>query len=608
MTNLREVLQQADARHVALGHFNVSDLSGFHAVVRAARNLNVPVLIGVSEGEREFIGVKEIATLVRIAKEEHGQAIFLNADHTHSLEKAKAAAAAGFDEVIFDASRKPFPDNVKETREAVEALKSIQPDLIVEGEVGYIGSSSEIVEAVPAESLTLTTPEEAAQFVAETRVDVLAPAVGNMHGLLPSMLRGEAHKRLDIDRIRAIKQKTGVFLTLHGGSGTDDADFVAGIQAGITIIHINTELRVAWRKGLEGGLKTHAREVTPYKILPSAEEAIEKVVHERLTLFNSNSVRLTMMASRLHARGGPEQLVYEEAPVPQPGPGEVLVRVYATGITKGELSWDETYQNPGGTPRIPSIPGHEVSGVIADLNSNPDGLQVGEEVYGRIDFSHDGAASEFAAVPATNLAAKPKSLDHPHAAAVPLSALTAWQALFDHAGLSRGQRVLIHAAAGGVGTFAVQLAHWRGIYVIATASAKNLEFVRQLGADEVIEYDKARFEDQVRNVDAVLDTVGGDTLRRSWKTLRPGGILISIVEPIAEGEAAVHNARSKFFIVESSRSELTEIARLIDDGVLKTVVAEVVPLERARQAYEDLDRPHGPGKLVIQVRGEEERD
>ena len=288
MTGLREALQNADARHVAIGHFNVSDLSGFHAVIHVARRLNLPVMIGVSEGEREFIGVKEIALLVKTARDEEGLAVFLNADHTHSLEKAKAAAEAGFDEIIFDASRKPFDQNVRETRQAVEILKSIRPDLVVEGEVGYIGASSEIVESVPAESLKLTTPEEAAQYVSETKVDVLAPAVGNMHGLLPSMVRGETHKRLDIGRIRTIKQKTGAFLTLHGGSGTADADFLAAIQAGLTIIHINTELRVAWRRGLEDGLKSHPHEVTPYKILPAAEDAMAKVIADRLRLFNSN--------------------------------------------------------------------------------------------------------------------------------------------------------------------------------------------------------------------------------------------------------------------------------------------------------------------------------
>lgn len=287
MTSLREALQNAGNRHVALGHFNVSDLSGFHAVVRVGRRLNLPLMIGVSEGEREFIGLKEIALLVQAARDEYGVSLYLNADHTHSLEKAKAAAEAGFDEVIFDASHKPFEQNVQETRQAVEILKSIRPGLVVEGEVGYIGSSSEIVDSVPAESLQLTTPEEAAQFVAETKVDVLAPAVGNMHGLVPSMVRGETHKRLDVERIRQIKRATGAFLTLHGGSGTEDGDFVAGIQAGLTIIHINTELRVAWRRGLEESLKVHARDVTPYKILPGAESAMEDVVARRLALFNS---------------------------------------------------------------------------------------------------------------------------------------------------------------------------------------------------------------------------------------------------------------------------------------------------------------------------------
>ncbi len=288
MLTLREALQNADTSHMALGHFNVSDLSGFHAVVRAGRRLNLPLMIGVSEGEREFIGLKEIALLVRIAREEYGVSLYLNADHTHSLEKARAAAEAGFDEVIFDASVKSFEQNIQETRQAVEILKSIRPDLIVEGEVGYIGASSEIVESVPVESLKLTTPQEAAQFVAETKVDVLAPAVGNMHGLLASMVRGVTHKRLDIERIRQIKQATGAFLTLHGGSGTANADFLAGIQAGLTIIHINTELRVAWRQGLENSLKTQPREVTPYKILPDVEQAMEDVVNGRLALFHSN--------------------------------------------------------------------------------------------------------------------------------------------------------------------------------------------------------------------------------------------------------------------------------------------------------------------------------
>lgn len=286
MRGLQDALERADQSHVALGHFNISDSVGFNAVISAARQLNFPVLVGVSEGERNFIGVAQVAALVRSVRDESGDPVFLNADHTHTLENAKAAARAGFDEIIFDLSDQPFEENVRKTKQAVEVLKTIRPEILVEGEIGYIGRSSEIVEKAP-ESRALTTPEEAAEFVSETKVDILAPAVGNMHGLLPSMVRGEAHKRLDIERLRQIRQKSRVFLTLHGGSGTADADFVAAIKAGITIIHINTELRLAWRRGLEQGLKMHPNEVAPYKILPSAVEEIKTVVLNRLKLFNS---------------------------------------------------------------------------------------------------------------------------------------------------------------------------------------------------------------------------------------------------------------------------------------------------------------------------------
>ncbi len=283
---LREVLQAADNRHAAIGHFNVSDLAGYKAITAAALQLKVPVLIGVSEGEREFVGVQEIAALVRCTREEYGLPVFLSADHTHSLEKATAAAKAEFDEIIFDLSAQPLEENLRQTKQAVELLKSMRPELLIEGEIGYIGRSSEIVQTRP-ESLATTTPEEAAQFVAETKVDILAPSVGNMHGLLPSMVRGEVHKRLDIPLIREIKKRTGVFLTLHGGSGTADQDFVAAIQAGITIIHVNTELRIAWRRGVEKGLSDHPDEIAPYKILPPAVEAIEETVLRRLRLFQS---------------------------------------------------------------------------------------------------------------------------------------------------------------------------------------------------------------------------------------------------------------------------------------------------------------------------------
>jgi len=225
MKTLREVLQEAERRKVAVGHFNISDLTALKAVVASAREQSVPVLVGVSEGERQFMGVRQVAALVKSVRDEYDYPIFLNADHTHSLAKAEEAAKAGFDEILVDGSTLPLEENVKQTQTAVEAIKSINPSIVVEGEVGYIGTSSEILEKAPEGSGSLTTPEDAKQFVDATGVDVLAPAVGNMHGLLRSMVRGEAKKHLDIKRIEAIKAATGVSLTLHGGSGTNDDDF-----------------------------------------------------------------------------------------------------------------------------------------------------------------------------------------------------------------------------------------------------------------------------------------------------------------------------------------------------------------------------------------------
>jgi ketose-bisphosphate aldolase len=285
MTTLIEVLQDAQRRQVAVGHFNFSDLVALQAAVASARELKVPVMVGVSEGERAFVGVRQAAALVRSLREETGHPIFLNADHTHSLEKAQEAARAGFDEIIFDGSAMPLEDNIKQTANAVEAVKSIDPAIVVEGEVGYIGTSSEILSKAP-EGIALTTPEEARQFVSATRIDVLAPAVGNMHGLLQSMVRGEAQKHLDIARIAALREATGIFMTLHGGSGTNDQDFQRAIKAGMTIVHVNTELRLAWRRGLEASLAAHPDEVAPYKILPGALEAVKAVVTARLRLFN----------------------------------------------------------------------------------------------------------------------------------------------------------------------------------------------------------------------------------------------------------------------------------------------------------------------------------
>jgi ketose-bisphosphate aldolase len=286
MQSLRELLKKAEQGGVAIGHFNISDLVLLKAVFAAAQEQNVPVLVGLSEGEREFVGTRPIAAFVRSLREEFDFPIFLNADHTHSLAKGLEAAKAGFDSIVFDLSALPFEANVRQTKQAVEALKAIHPVMLVEGEIGDIGTGSEIHESAPDLSKGLSTPEEAKQFVESTGVDILAPAVGNMHGMLKSMVAGETKKRLDIERIASIKRAAGVFLTLHGGSGTDDEDFRKAIAAGINIVHINTELRVAWRNGLEQGLAKHPGEVAPYKILPSAVEAVKHVVASRLRLFN----------------------------------------------------------------------------------------------------------------------------------------------------------------------------------------------------------------------------------------------------------------------------------------------------------------------------------
>src|SRR5262245_2067074 len=213
-----------------------------------------------------------------------------------------------------------------------------------------------------------------------------------------------------------------------------------------------------------------------------------------------------MKAIRLHKQGGPEGLVYEDAPMPEIGAGDALVRVHATGITPAELTWPETYRNCDGTERLPAIPGHEVSGVVESVADGVEVVAPGAEVYALTSFCRNGAAAEYVAVHAASLAPKPKTLNHAQAAAVPPSALTVWQSFFDHARLASGQRVLIHGAAGGVGAFAVQIARWRGAYVIGTASAENHDFLLSLGANEVIDYRQTRFEDAVHDVDIVLDT------------------------------------------------------------------------------------------------------
>jgi NADPH:quinone reductase-like Zn-dependent oxidoreductase len=310
----------------------------------------------------------------------------------------------------------------------------------------------------------------------------------------------------------------------------------------------------------------------------------------------------TMKAIRIHRRGGPEALVYEDAPIPVLQPGDVLVRVHATGISPAEFTW-HIWETPDGRSRLPFIPSHEVSGVVADVAPHVRDVEVGDAVYGLTDFFRDGGAAEYVAVRSTELAPKPRSLDHASAAATPLSALTAWQALFDHARLTPGQRVLIHGAAGGVGSFAVQLARWRGAHVIGTASDRNVEFVHKLGADDVIDYRATPFETVVQDVDVVLDTIGGTTTEKSWSALRPNGLLVTIVRQPSEWTAG-RAARGLFFIVEPRRTQLNELSRLIGAGMIRPIVEAVLPLDRAREAYERGIREHPRGKLVLGVLGD----
>ncbi len=308
-----------------------------------------------------------------------------------------------------------------------------------------------------------------------------------------------------------------------------------------------------------------------------------------------------MKAIRIHGRGDPDHLVYEDAPQPHPGPGEVVVRVYATAIIATELSWPETYQNKAGSERTLPIPGHDLSGVVVEIGPGVTTLTRGSEVYALTAFDRDGAEAEYTIALPSELAPKPRTLDYVQAAAVPLSALTAWQALFDHASLVAGQTVLIHGAAGGVGVFAVQLARLAGAHVIATASARNSDFLRELGASAVIDYSTTHFEQVVHDVDLVLDMVGGDTLERSWQVVKPGGVFVSVASPPSPEEAKAHDVRPVWFIVEPNREQLIQIGALIDTGRIRPIIETVLPLSQARQAYEQGARRHTRGKIVLCV-------
>ncbi|MEK7193753.1 MAG: class II fructose-bisphosphate aldolase, partial [Patescibacteria group bacterium] len=299
MKNLKEIIKEAEQKGVAIGHFNISECAALKGIFAAAKELNLPVIIGVSEGEREFIGVKRAALFVKRLKEEFNFPIFINADHTKSLGKIKEAVEAGFDAVMFDASDLPLEENIKKTKEVVDYVKSVSAsrrppvggEILVEAELGYLQGSSIILSTSDVNKIKkgdLTKPEEAAAFVKETGVDLLAPSVGNLHG----MFKNSPNPNLDIERVKEIKkalqQSSGqaVPLVLHGGSGIRDEEFLKAIDAGISIIHINTELRLAWRRGLEKAFKEKPDEIVPYKLLPSVVEEIKKITYNRLKLFN----------------------------------------------------------------------------------------------------------------------------------------------------------------------------------------------------------------------------------------------------------------------------------------------------------------------------------
>lgn len=311
-----------------------------------------------------------------------------------------------------------------------------------------------------------------------------------------------------------------------------------------------------------------------------------------------------MKAIRIHKYGGLEVIKYEEAPRPEPGPGELLIRVCAAGVNPADAKIREgkafasMYENP-----FPFILGWDISGVIEEAGDGVKAFSPGDGVYGMVNFPYEGGAyAEYVTAPEAHLARKPEKLDHIHASALPLAVLTAWQALFGAAGLKSGDRVLIHAAAGGVGHLAVQLARWKGAsHIIGTASADDEKFLKGIGVDEVIDYRTERFDEVARDVDVVLDCVGGETQERSFKVLKKGGFLVTIMEPPPEGRAEESGVRAERIFVKPDAGELKEVARLADEGRLTPSIYKVFPLEKAREAHELVEKGQTRGKIVLSV-------
>jgi NADPH:quinone reductase-like Zn-dependent oxidoreductase len=289
-----------------------------------------------------------------------------------------------------------------------------------------------------------------------------------------------------------------------------------------------------------------------------------------------------------------------ERPMPVQGPAELLIRVRAAGVITTELQWQPTPHYPDGSLRKHAIPTHEFSGDVAARGEAVKSFQTGQAIYGMNDWYQEGALAEFCIAPASSVAEKPKSLSNEQAATVPISALTAWQALTVHGHLRPQDRVLVHGGAGGVGLFAVQFAKSLGAHVIATASAATIPLVESLGADQVLDYRSSRFDQQLRNIDLVVDTVGGETLARSWDVLRPGGRVVTAVSDIPTD--APQRIKDAFFLVQPDGAKLAEIAKLLDTGKLRTFVKAVAPLQDAELAYTNsLPSKLGYGKTVVTV-------
>ncbi len=309
----------------------------------------------------------------------------------------------------------------------------------------------------------------------------------------------------------------------------------------------------------------------------------------------------TIKAVRIHAYGGPEVLTYEDAPLPAIANDDVLIRVHAAAVNPVDWKIREGYLQEFLPYKLPLILGWDVSGVVEAVGADVTNFKPGDEVYSRPNIERDGAYAEYIAVKASEVAVKPKTVDHVHAAAVPLAGITAWHCLFESARLAAGQRVLIHAAAGGVGSYAVQFARWKGAYVIGTASARNQNFLIELEANQVIDYQSTQFEDVVEPVDVVFDTIGGEVQERSWQVIKPGGILVSVVSPPSEEKAAAHQCRSAYVFIQPRADWLTEMAQLIDAGQVKPIVETVLPLNQAAEAQKLSQSGHTRGKIVLQV-------